>query len=60
MEACDIAPQTGGEAVTTWDEDVQMWRVEVVNRHNELQIRWFRSWHRAERYRMHIEQGGDE
>lgn len=46
--------------MTTWDEDVQMWRVEVVNRHNELQIRWFRSWHRAERYRMHIEQGGDE
>ncbi len=58
MEACDVAPQTGGEAVTTWDEDVQMWRVEVVNQHGDVLVRWFKSWHRAERYRLEM-QGGE-
>ena len=45
--------------MTTWDEDVQMWRVEVTNQHGDVLVRWFRSWHRAERYRMHIQQGGE-
>lgn len=46
--------------MTTWDEDVQMWRVEVVNRYGELMIRWFKNWHRAERYCLYIQAGGDE
>lgn len=36
--------------MTTWDEDVQMWRVEVVNQHGDVLVRWFRSWHRAVRW----------
>ncbi len=45
--------------MTTWDDVAEMWRVEVINRHGETIVRWFNSWHRAERYRLHIERGGE-